>query len=469
MTKAQASRLFILASMVLLMTAADGAADEGALRVAQRYVGEDVGAWEPPLAFARDGSALYVAEFLDGPTGRDNVVFRSRDQGESWQDVSPIAPYVGADANLHTDPRTGRVYALVYDVCAILSWTDDAGDTWFHRGPVCDPLVTDHPTLWTGPAPAETAALHPSAVYLCYNANAHHKCQRSLDGGLTFAPIAPPFDPAKSLRHFYLGTTCEPWIGGRGHANPITGTLFLGSGRCLTPEAAISRDHGLTWERATFGVDVGAQHPREFPDPQFATDAAGTTYAFWIGADDLPYLSSTADDGRTWSRAVAVGAPGLTGVKFPAIAAGDAGRLALGYVGTTSLGGFGAADMTNHTWHAFLAIVLDADGPSPILETTTANALHDPIRRGECRGRCSPDPTACLYGLPCAQAAPAVGMGDYLFVEIDPTTGRAWMTFNDECTGACALPGADADTPYGGDRASVGVQVSGPRLVEARS
>lgn len=445
----------------------------------QRTVTER-GALEPPLVFDADGSLFYPSwannEYSDYlPPGTTTILYRSTTKGESWADVTPqIAglPFAnkGGDPILYRDEETGRLFYLLYfQGCTHLAWTDDGGSTWDRpiHGRICEPGgVTDYPKLWTsrpvdGPA---TPAGAPFYLHLCYNALYRLACQRSIDGGRTFAPSPSP-DP-ESLGK-YLTETCWSF-----HASWVVtgpdGTIYMPRPYCNNLEVAVSRDNGLTWERTVvaeyedaFGTDFGS-------DVRLARDASGTLYYLWIahswyiGDGERPLLSISRDDGETWSAPIDVGVPGLTAAKLPSIVAGDEGRIAFFYVGSTVPGGFDAApeDMATAHWDGYAGFSLNATDAAPVFATNTVNPADDPLRIGPCEGRCIADPDDCALG--CEIGSPRVGMFDYLELALDPTSGMVAVSVVDLCGPACVAQGSAEAWSFTG---AVGVQIAGASLL----
>src|SRR5207247_1074417 len=67
-----------------------------------------------------------------------------------------------------------------------------------------------------------------------------------------------------------------------------------------------------------------------------ASDAAGNLFYTWYDATNrLPYLSHSTDHGRTWSTPLMIAPPGVRQVNWTTIVAGDRGRIALVFPGTT--------------------------------------------------------------------------------------------------------------------------------------
>lgn len=217
--------------------------------VFQQRIVDDRGANEPTLAISPTGTVFFAAFDHGSPTGGlSSYIYRTAD-GQAWQDISPTLagiPYSerGGDALAHVDPSTGRLYFVVYtDTCLTVSFSDDEGSTWIPTR-VCDPAgFTDHPVIFSGPAPASTESFFPSATYLCYNTATIGRCQRSVDGGMLWTVVGHPFTGIAACQ---APPGIFPWAFGFG-ATGDDGTVYLPAGICGEPWVSVSHDHGETW------------------------------------------------------------------------------------------------------------------------------------------------------------------------------------------------------------------------------
>jgi hypothetical protein len=434
------------------------------------------GAVEPPLAFSRDGSLFFASTtFAPGtyplkPTSR---LLRSRDLGRHWTDSTPSIAGVGFDNQggdpvLYREELTGRLFYMLYFGGGLtISWTDDDGATWSLPAQVrvTEPGgITDYPRIWTSrPVGAQTTPAGARFyVHLCYNALYRTSCQRSIDGGSTFVPSPPPYPEAVAR---YAVDTCWSFHTGWAISSPVDGTIYMPKPFCGALEVASSRDNGLTWTRT---VVPGAARPEGLEETRLAMDAKGNLYYLWMDAKDYSggetvMLSVSRDKGRHWSRSVDVGAPGITATKLPSIVAGDEGRIALSYVGTTTPGGWKASAQAKERsrWDAYVAVSLNALSSRPVFATALVNPPHDPLRRGPCEGRCTVNDEICT--IDCAVGGPSSGMYDYLQLALDPRSGALALSLVDLCAGRCGTAaGSAADKPA--FLGAVGVQTGGDRL-----
>jgi hypothetical protein len=445
---------------------------------AERYVANR-GGGEPTVAVNAKGQAIFPTIAFDTAEGRlaSTKVMATSDDGRNWTDASPgfgtprtvpISPAdpTSLDPYVYADPVTGRLFNVDLNLAAggFLSWSDDGGATWTNNPGCCGLPVDDHQTLFAGPArtlPANPVLYPGRILYYCINQIASTSCTHSVDGGLTWSDPVSVFPGVQAQPDQQVPAGLCGGLAGHGHASEVTGTVFLPKGQCGVPTLGRSTDNGVTWSLVRLDADNGFSGH----DGAVATDAKGNVYYFFIDGKGLPRLSVSKDDGVSWSMPMNVTAPGVTVAELPAVTAGADGHVAFLYVGSTNPAGRHVYDkgnetlLQNATWNVYVGTSLDALDADPVFATVTAHAAADPIRRGNCAGRCiSSDGGGGLY--------------DFLDLQVRPDTGQLWAAMVDECTSA-ATPANTApvcNTPEGTYRsyqpahAAVGVQVGGTLL-----
>jgi pre-peptidase len=416
------------------------------LEVRATYIGRE--AAEPTIGVNRSGTAFFAASAFDSlpeespvQTARTEVM-RSRDGGASWHSVQPALPVgetteppTNLDPYIWVDEDTGRLFSLdLYAACGYLLFSDSEGETWTRSPLACGDYVNDHQTLFGGKPPANLQTVgYPKVLYYCFNRVADSPCGRSLDGGLTWLPTLEPS---------FRGVDTEGGLCGGLHGHGVSdsqGRIFIPKGHCASPAVAMSANGGDSWTRTM----VSSHLPPADTQVVATVDAADNVYVlWWDDANHLPYVSISRDHGATWSTPLMVAPPGVKEVNLPSMVAGDAGRVAISFPGTTS----NAHGDLQRPWDFYVVVstnMLDAD---PLFTWKRVNPAGDPIHRGNCGpGRCA-------------------GMFDFLDIALSPNDGGFWATAVDTCTGACVTNAEEADGAQG-----VAIrQLKGPWLRAAR-
>jgi hypothetical protein len=284
------------------------------------------------------------------------------------------------------------------------------------------------------PATSDPVTDYPNLVYYCWNDVATSSCSKSLDGGITFAPTgSPAFHPADDS-----GDEPIRDCGGL-HGHGIVGddgTIFLPKEHCEQPWLSISKDEGVTWSHVRVAKDVAIFGP----DPSVDVDSKGNIYYVYLNEKRLPHLVVSKDGGKSWSKPMMFGAPGLTETVHATVDAGKPGSVAMAYYGTDDVSGKIQDRKYPQTvaWDGFMTIsdnVLDA---RPLFYSGPVNDPKDPLTRGDCGPR------------RCQDAV------DFIDVVIGPD-GIPYAAFADSCTLGCI----GAKTAYAG---VVGSLVFGPDL-----
>ena len=407
------------------------------------YIGRK--AAEPTMGVDKQGRAFYAAADFDSAIGQARTeVWRSIDDNRSWHEVTPNVagediPPTTLDPYVYVDPITHRVFGIELEglAASYLSYSDDGGETW-EPSAISAPGVNDHQTFFSGPPPKGNpfiSTMAKSVSYYCVNALTYVACSYSDDGGQTFQPTAEQVTPG-----------CVGCQTGHGIVDP-DGRAIIPKGRIsgvevpeeFRPSVIISDNGGMSWHEH-FVADAPFSSSRH---TAVATDKAGNLYYVWY--DDkhkLPYLAISRDHGQTWGKPIMVAPPGVHDTNFPMVAAGEAGRVAISFPGSS----VNQPDDETRPWHAWVAVSTNALDEKPLFVAAPANDVKDPIHRGTCDNRCA-------------------GMYDFLDLQVSPKDGTAWATFTDTCTkeDKCTT---ERKPDLATDAQGVAVsQVSGPRLV----
>ena len=390
------------------------------LRVQAVNVGRD--AAEPTIGITKDGTAFYAAGAFDAlPEGSPRQLartelLRSRDGGLTWKSIQPPAgpttdPPTTLDPFVWVDEETGRVFnPELLLACTSMHYSDDQGESYETNRLACGDYVNDHQTVFTGPPPPnlkDQMGDYPNVLYYCFNRVIDSNCGRSLDGGESFDP-ALGADGGIAYPGYDLdaGGLCG---GLHGHGDTDSaGRVFIPKGHCGYPWVAISEDGAETWTRVKVSDRIGAAATHL----AVATDEADNVYlAWWDPQEHLPYLAISRDHGKTWGTPLMIAPPGVKEVNFPVIEAGDPGKIAINFPGTT----VGDQDDETRPWNQYIVVSTNVLSDNPTFVSTTANPVDDPIHRGDCLQRCA-------------------GMFDFLDIQISPHDGDVWATATDTCT-----------------------------------
>ena len=404
------------------------------------------GSGEPTIGFTRTGKLFYTASsgcvtsctgdpaMLEtvGPDGR--AVYMTPDNGKTWKDTSPGLPEQGVrthefsmDPYLVTD-RGGdndRIFDIDLTVaCSYLSYSDDEGASWVTNPLACGEPVNDHQTVFTGKPVTSPTVLYPNIVYYCFNHPAFTKCNKSLNGGLTFQSTATITNPECS--------------GLNGHGvTDSKGVIYLPYTGCNSaPALAVSKDEGDTWEiRYVKGQKVNGG------DPSVAVDKKDNVYFMWNDTDRKPVLATSKNGGKTWSKVINVAAPGVVLTNLATMTVGAPGKVAFAYMGTTT-------EEKKAFWNGYLAYSTDVFAKNPVIVSASVNDPKHPLKAtGGSNTSCGPGRCGRIL--------------DFIDVEISPTTGQPWGAFVDACRETCEKTGVES---YADNEGVVGALFGTPKL-----
>ena len=411
-------------------------------------------ALEPTLGLDDEGKIYYAAAGFNQFGLAGTTVLRSDNGGASWkvtsprlagQDLHPVSldPYVWVD---DLGKKKERIFTIDLTVaCSYMSFSDDQGATWTTNPLACGRPVNDHQTLFSGPPASSTTVNYPNILYYCWNDVASSACSKSLDGGLTFHPTGAPayegYEEGSQDPGFFGQSGFCGGLHGHGAVGP-DGTVYLPREYCGKPVLAISKDEGLTWERVVVSNIRSISQPKEGAGhPSVVTDSKGNIYYTWIAAQNrLPFMSVSKNGGKSWSKPVMIGAPGLKETNLPQIDARGPGKVAIVYYGSPNSPfpkcalECEAKHYGKTKWNGYLTISANALDKNPTFYTGTVNDPADPLVRTRCGpGRCQQ-------------------VFDFIDVEIG-RDGIAYGAFVDSCMPAPGpgQPGCTPTTPGEGD------------------
>lgn len=363
-------------------------------------------------------------------------------QTATWVNrAAPTSQVIDSDPIGFTDRLTGRTFAAELSAtsptCKI-SFTDDDGVTWVPSPGTLGSGI-DHETIGGGPyhAPVPTGLVYPNAVYYCSQDLVAAFCLRSDDGGAHWGPPVQTY------------TTECGGLHGHVKVSPTDGTVYLPNNACGGDGAVVvSEDNGITWKirhvsTATIDSASGAS------DPAVGIDKTGRVYFAMANADSAALVATSDDHGATWNNVVDVGAAfGLQNIRYPAAVAGDAGRAAIAFYGSTTAGSANAATF-NGVWHLYVAHTFDGG----LTWTTSDVTPAAPMQRG------------CIWTGGGANICR--NLLDFFDITIDKE-GRVEVGYVNGCAGGnCAQASPSAVGNAFSATATIARQSSGRRLVAA--
>lgn len=357
----------------------------------------------------------------------------------TWENKSPLTSQRTFDPILFSDHETGLVVVsqLGFNpIVGLSSVSLDDGETWIPSQGSGINSGIDHQSVGGGPyhAPIPANPAYPNAVYYCSQDLVMAQCALSLDAGITYGPAVPIYT-----------TECG---GLHGHVKVgPDGTAYVPNGDCRglsgrNQGVVVSEDNGLTWDVRTINGTLPSGS-----DPSVAVDADGRLYIGFMHNNKVPAVAVSDDKGLTWKNIYDVGAQhGLRNAVFPAMVAGDRGRAAVAFYGTTAPGNPDDFRFPPSEWHLYIAHTYDG-GDSWVTVDATPD---DPLQRGGIRNG---------GGAPIHR-----NLLDFFDADLD-AEGRVVVGFADGCRGFCAQAAASARGNSYGAFATIARQTGGLRLL----
>jgi len=383
--------------------------------------------------FQSDLETLFITFANSCPTGGPTATWVNR--------PAPTSVVIDSDPIGFTDRQTGRVFAAeltaTSPTCKI-SYSDNDGNTWV---PTPGPLGSgiDHETIGGGPfhTPLIGTTAYPNAVYYCSQDLVTAFCLRSDDGGATFGATVPTY------------TTECGGLHGHVKVSPKDGTVYLPNNNCGGDGAVVvSEDNGITWHVRHVGNGT-VQTASGASDPAVGIDNNGRVYFAMANANSATAVATSDDHGSTWQNIFDVSAVyGLKNIRYPAAVAGDAGRAAVAFYGSTTAGSANSSSF-NGVWHLYVAHTFDGG----LTWTTSDLTPGAPMQRG------------CIWTGGGANICR--NLLDFFDVTIDKQ-GRVEVGYVNGCPGGnCAQAAPTATGNAYSATATIARQSSGRRLLAA--
>ena len=357
--------------------------------------GQDAsGGGEPSIRATTDGILYVTAPIGLGSGGVPRVIdsddtqqvrggdmlWRSTDGGATWRELGSYDGAVGGGDSDITSTPGGTLFASGLTLaCITLARSTDKGQSWV-TNPLggCGGSVVDD-RQWNDTYGEDVA-------YTAFGNTALGAIQVSRADVL--AGVAQGDPPAT-----VSGDTEYQWPGVL-DVDQRNGSVYVGWNTvgdpndcdqgCAAPASSVQPDEIRAAVLDAGGAPVAgspflvASRPFDTFDSFVSVDTGrdGTVYAVWSerhpeAGETWTMLASSLDGGHTWTAPTRVNAGPATTV-FPWVSAGDAGRVAVSYYGTSARGA--SPEVVNGDWSVFSA--LSTDGGSTFDESKETGTIH---------------------------------------------------------------------------------------------
>jgi len=391
---------------------------------------------EPSVDVDPANGNIYVTSPTGIPCGinpNDECVafWRSTDGGATFTQPAPTAfqhPIGGGDSDVIHD---GLSHVFVADLRSLVEIgvfrSIDQGSTWTSTniGPCADRewIAWGGPNAPTGPATIyetnNSGVCTPGALLAFY---------RSIDDGLTFLPVGIVASDLKQFG-YVADTSVQGAVEAKLAVDQLTGAIYVGwstqaiqDGTNATSRLMLigrSTDGGATWSNSlVYAGPPGTSIQNLFP--VIAVDHGGNVYAAF--STQVPgglmgvYLTRSTDHGQTWSAVQRVNPSDQTAV-FPAIVAGDQGRVDLTWIGTAAT----TVSDPSAQWNIYFGQSRDAASSSP--RWSVGQISTQVMHRGD----------ICNQGLNCNIFGGNRDLADFISVTID-ADGNANAVWTDDAS-----------------------------------
>jgi hypothetical protein len=208
---------------------------------------------------------------------------------------------------------------------------------------------------------------------------------------------------------------------------------------------------------------VASMNPTIFP--WLSLDSHGNAYATWVANSVVYYSFSVIDapennpaatpagrPGTKWSAPVRVDPPAIGSAVFPEIIAGEPGKVAIAYDGTTDYTGLQDNAPTSTRWHTYVSVLTNA---------LAADGAPITVRTGQVSHRIIHTGNICTSGTACATGNKDRSLLDMIDLGVD-ADGRVGVVFTDN--NSAMQVGTDPTSARSAPFTHFAKQVSGPAL-----
>jgi hypothetical protein len=245
---------------------------------------------------AADGSyRIYVSSLMSLVT---NAVAVSTDHGETWKNNVAASSFVGVDRQWLAASGEKTAYLAYHEIYAdtiLMSRTDDGGDTW---GPPIEMISPEN---------------IPEAMYVQGSEKLDKDTRENLPA------------PASELSSDNYESNLVALPNGGVALTFVTGAQHLW--------AAVTDENGANPVNVKIADVPGPRGGTLFPS--IAVDRAGNLYVVTSNLDGV-FMSTSKDRGLTWSPLRQVSGAETNSAVFPYVVAGDAGRVGVTWLASTT-------------------------------------------------------------------------------------------------------------------------------------
>jgi hypothetical protein len=449
----------LLGSGVALLT--PSASADGRLRFSHTVVVDPQRLGSEPIIKADPSGGLYASSII-GFSNSVSFLWKSQDHGKQWDLVNafpntipaqrPSFTHGGGDSEIVIGPRApgGSGYTVsFYDLESLadigVATSFDSGKTFTTENSNAlsgDIAGTDRQwgQLWRDPQGKDH-------LFLVYNA------LQSSNGKGTI--LRESLDYGKTWNNLGSGGALEGVFnsGALGQLRvDRAGNVFFTSEN----SPAVNLVRGMRQADGTYrfsstlvSAEAGTDTRQLFITS--ALDTAGNIYVVWSrqeshSTDVGIYAAVSRDHGRTFGEPVRMSTGKITNANFPWIIAGDPGRIAVAFYGTTHKGDSSSND---GPWNTYVTQSTDFLSKHPHL--TQVRVSEHPSHTN----------AICLSGLGCtAGSAEDRNLGDFFQLDMDPTDGSVIVIWADTANQYGALAGSAVN--------SYAKQIGGPSLLAGK-
>jgi hypothetical protein len=449
-----------LGSGVALLTPPADAANT--LRFGHTVVVDPQRLGSEPIIKADPSGGLYASSII-GFSNSVSFLWKSQDHGKQWDLVNafpnsipaqrPSFTHGGGDSEIVIGPKApgGTGYTVsFYDLESLadigVATSFDSGKTFSVQSSNAlsgDVAGTDRQwgQLWRDPQGKDH-------LFLVYNALSSNNGKSTI--------LRESLDYGKTWTNMGNGGTLDGVFnsGALGQLRvDKAGDLFFTSEN--SPAVNLVRGMRSKSGRYTFSSTLVSSEPGTDTRQLFITsalDSAGNIYVVWSrreshSTDVGIYTAVSTDHGRTFGAPVKMSTGNIRNANFPWVIAGDPGRVAVGFYGTTHKG-----DSTSNPgpWDVYVS------------QSTDFLSKHPHVQQAKVSEHPSHTNPICLSGLGCtAGSAQDRNLGDFFQLDMDPTDGSVIVIWADTANQYGVLAGSAVN--------SYAKQIGGPSLLNRKT